>query len=145
MRLAEAADAIARGDSEEVDPMMALLLAVKADRDDAEPAPKPAKPQPLPAPDFIAGPAEDPTPQPKPAPPKPAHRSTQFPGFDAYSAEKARTRSEDEARAAKVEEARAQRRCQISAAESFPPDPREPPEVVRFTLAPGGRIRRVAG
>jgi hypothetical protein len=56
MRLAEAADAIARGDSEEVDPMTALLLAVKADRYDAEPAPKPAKPPPLPAPDFIAGP-----------------------------------------------------------------------------------------
>ena len=67
-------------------------------------------------------------------------RPTGFPEFDRFSAEKA-----DQERAKKVEAARAQGRCQIGPEEAFPPDPREPPEVVRFTLAPGGRIRRVAG
>jgi hypothetical protein len=61
-----------------------------------------------------------------------------------YMAFKQRERDQEAERARKVEEARAQGRIQISREEAFPPDPREGPEVVRFTLAPGGRIRRVA-
>ena len=72
-------------------------------------------------------------------------RPSGFPEFDRFSAEMARTIQADQERARKVEQARAEGRPQISAAEAFPPDPREPPEVVRFTLAPGGRICRVAG
>jgi len=46
--------------------------------------------------------------------------------------------------ARKVEEARAQGRIQISREEAFPPDPREPPEVVTLGRVAGGRgIRRV--
>jgi hypothetical protein len=92
--------------------------------------------------------AEDQAPEeaPAPSPPPPRQsareprRPSGFPEFDRFSAEKA-----DQERAKKVEAARAQGRCQIGPEEAFPPDPREPPEVVRFTLAPGGRIRRVAG
>jgi hypothetical protein len=93
-----------------------------------------------------------PSPPPFTPPPPPPRQSTReprrpsgFPEFDRFSAELARTKQADEERARKVEQARAEGRPQISAAEAFPPDPREPPEVVRFTLAPGGRIRRVAG
>jgi hypothetical protein len=69
------------------------------------------------------------------------------PAADAadFLARKQRERDQEAERARKVEEARAQGRIQISREEAFPPDPREGPEVVRFTLAPGGRIRRVAG
>ena len=89
------------------------------------------------------GPEEAPAPKPPPPPRQSAReprRPSGFPEFDRFSAEKA-----DQERAKKVEAARAQGRCQIGPEEAFPPDPREPPEVVRFTLAPGGRIRRVAG
>jgi pimeloyl-ACP methyl ester carboxylesterase len=114
-----------------------------APRQAASVADEPAGPEP-------AAEGEPPKAEPPPAapPPKPAReprRPSGFPDFDRFSAERARTRAADEERARKVEEARAQGRPQISREESFPPDPREGPEVVRFTLAPGGRIRRVAG
>jgi hypothetical protein len=97
--------------------------------------------------------AEDPAPAPEeeaPAssPPPPARSGRQprrpsgFPDFDRFSAERARARAADEELARKVEEARARGRPQISREEAFPPDPREAPEVVRFTLAGGGRIKR---
>ena len=59
-----------------------------------------------------------------------------------YMAFQARERREEAERAKKVEAARAQGRPQISREEAFPPDPRDAPEVVRFTLAGGGRIKR---
>ena len=101
-------------------------------------------------PSAAEAPPEEPPPPPKQPPPpeqprretsaREPRRPTGFPEFDRFSAEKA-----DQERAKKVEAARAQGRCQIGPEEAFPPDPREPPEVVRFTLAPGGRICRVAG
>ena len=81
------------------------------------------------------------TPPPQP-PPREPRRPSGFPEFDRFSAEKARTLQADQERAKKVEQARAEGRPQISAAEAFPPDPREPPEIVNFTLAGGGRIKR---
>ena len=57
---------------------------------------------------------------------------------------KQRERDQEAERARKVEEARAQGRIQISREEAFPPDPREPPEVVTLGRVAGGRgIRRV--
>ena len=86
--------------------------------------------------------------KPKAAPPPPPqtkqHPAAHMPGFGEFLSSKA-TADADAERAKKVEAARAQGRPQISREEAFPPDPREGPEVVRFTLAPGGRIRRVAG
>jgi hypothetical protein len=69
-------------------------------------------------------------------------RPSGFPDFDRFTVERPRTRAADEERARAVEKARAEGRPQISAAEAFPPDPRDAPEVVRFTLAGGGRIKR---
>ncbi len=185
-RLAEQADALARG--EEISPVTALLLRAKAANAEADRAPKPEPKRIEAKPDFIvdstgnaapaplvesAPPAELVTPPepetpkapeaaaaaPPPAPPKtprfqvepapipaakPARKPTGFPAFDEFSANKARVKAEDEERARKVEAARAQGRPQISAAESFPPDPREGPEIVRLGRIPGGHgIRRV--
>ncbi len=97
--------------------------------------------------------AEDATPAPEeeapasasPPPPRSERqprRPSGFPDFDRFTAERARTRAADEERARAVEKARAEGRPQISAAEAFPPGPRDAPEVVRFTLAGGGRIKR---
>jgi len=61
-----------------------------------------------------------------------------FPAFGEFISGKA-TADADAARAKKVEAARAQGRPQISAAEAFPPDAREPPEVVRFTRVAGSK------
>ena len=153
--------------------MAALLLRVRGDRDDGEPAAKPAPRIEAPKTDFIvdstgnAAPAPSvesapqtpepaaaaapkappftPPPEPKPEPPpKPARKPTGFPAFDEFSANKARMKAEDEERAKKVEAARAQGRPQISREEAFPPDPRETPEVVTLGRVAGGRgIRRV--
>lgn len=57
-------------------------------------------------------------------------------------ARRQRERDQEAERARKVEEARAQGRCQISAAEAFPPDPQPGPEIINFTLAGNGRIKR---
>ena len=77
-------------------------------------------------------------------PPRPRHpAANSFPAFGEFISSKA-TADADAARAKKVEEARAQGRPQISAAESVPPDPREGPEIVRLGRIPGGHgIRRV--
>ena len=88
-------------------------------------------------------PASSPPPrQPPPRSERQPRRPSGFPDFDRFTAERARTRAADEERARAVEKARAEGRPQISAAEAFPPDPRDAPEVVRFTLAGGGRIKR---
>ena len=74
--------------------------------------------------------ASPPEPEKQKAPPpqgKPARRPSGFPGFDAYSDLRAKECRDEEVRAKKVEAARAQGRCQISATESFPPDPRKAP------------------
>ena len=90
-------------------------------------------------------------PAPAPAPalaPKPARaegrKPTGFPGFDEFSANKAKERREDEERAKKVEAARAQGCFQISREEAFPPNSQSGPEIVTLGRAPGGHgIRRV--
>jgi hypothetical protein len=91
--------------------------------------------EPEPAPEKPTEPAQE---APKTAPP--------FSGVPAdaadYMAFRQRERDQEAERARKVEEARAQGRPQISREEAFPPDPRDAPEVVRFTLAGGGRIKR---
>jgi hypothetical protein len=92
--------------------------------------------------EATASSSSSPPPPPPPRSERQPRRPSGFPDFDRFSAERARTRAADEERARKVEEARAQGRPQISAAEAFPPDPRDAPEVVRFTLAGGGRIKR---
>jgi len=105
-------------------------------------------PPPAPAVDPATAAAVEPAPE---KPPEPAQEAPKakppFSGVPAdaadYMAFKQRERDRDEAeRARKVEEARAQGRPQISREEAFPPDPRDAPEVVRFTLAGGGRIKR---
>ena len=179
-----------------IDPVVALLLKVRADREDGEPEAPASR---MPPPDFVcpppgfnsapwpasslqekplasdeapgnlpqasaapapasvakdrpASPAPESQPRPSVAEPQPAapapsaappRKPSGFPGFDAYSDLRAKERRDEEERAKKVEAARAQGRCQISATESFPPDPREGPEIVNFTTVPGGRgIRR---
>ena len=114
----------------------------------ASAADRPIRPSPSAAEDPAPPPPEEEAPASSPPPPPPPPRSERqsrrpsgFPDFDRFSAERARTRAADEERARAVEKARAEGRPQISAAEAFPPDPREPPEVVRFTLAGGGRIK----
>jgi hypothetical protein len=85
-------------------------------------------------------------------PPEPAQEAPKtkppFSGTPADGAHsmafKERERDREAERARKVEEARAQGRPQISREEAFPPDPREPPEVVTLGRVAGGRgIRRV--
>jgi hypothetical protein len=80
-------------------------------------------------------------------PPEPQEASKRpFSGVPADAADcmafKQRERDQEAERARKVEEARAQGRPQISREEAFPLDPRAAPEVVRFTLAGEGRIKR---
>ena len=106
-----------------------------------------AMPPPAPAVDPGTAAAVEPAPE---KPPEPAQEAPKakppFSGVPAdgadYMAFKQRERDQEAERARKVEEARAQGRIQISREEAFPPDPREAPEVVRFTLAGGGRIKR---
>ena len=160
--LADAAEALAKG--EEVDGLTALLLKARAANAE-EPPPRPTPPRIEATPDFIvdsaghaapaastesAPPAREAVPlqvEPEPAPApaaRPARKPTGFPGFDEFSANKARMKQEDEERAKKVEAARVQGRPQISREEAFPPDPRESPEVVTPGRVAGGRgIRRV--
>ena len=106
-----------------------------------------AMPPPAPAVDPATAAAVEPAPE---KPPEPAQEAPKakppFSGVPAdgadYMAFKQRERDQEAERARKVEEARAQGRIQISREEAFPPDPREAPEVVRFTLAGEGRIKR---
>jgi hypothetical protein len=93
-------------------------------------ADEPAAPAPASAAEDPAPAASPPEPEKQKAPPpqgKPARRPSGFPGFDAYSDLRAKECRDEEVRAKKVEAARAQGRCQISATESFPPDPRKAP------------------
>jgi len=115
----------------------------------ASAADRPIRPSPSAAEVPAPPPPEEEAPASSPPPPPPPPRSERqsrrpsgFPDFDRFTAERARTRAADEERARKVEEARAQGRCQISAAEAFLADPQPGPEIVRFTLAGGGRIKR---
>ncbi len=86
--------------------------------------------------------APEPAPAPKPAA-KPSHPGAGIPGFAEFLSEK-ETLAADAERARKVEEARARGQPQLGPAEAFPPDPREPPEVVTLGRVAGGRgIRRV--
>ena len=104
-------------------------------------------PPPAPAVDPATAAAVEPAPE---KPPEPAQEAPKakppFSGVPAdaagYMAFKERERDQEADRARKVEEARAQGRIQISREEAFRPDPRDAPEVVRFTLAGGGRIKR---
>jgi hypothetical protein len=106
-----------------------------------------AVPPPAPAVDPATAAAVEPAPE---KPPEPAQEAPKtkppFSGTPAdgahYMAFKQRERDQEAERARKVEEARAQGRIQISREEAFPADPRDAPEVVRFTLAGGGRIKR---
>ena len=104
-------------------------------------------PPPAPAVDPATAAAVKPAPE---KPPEPAQEAPKakppFSGVPAdgadYMACKQRERDQEAERVRKVDEARAQGRPQISREEAFPPDPRDAPEVVRFTLAGGGRIKR---
>jgi hypothetical protein len=104
-------------------------------------------PPPAPAVDPATAAAVEPAPE---KPPEAAQQAPEakppFSGVPADSADymafKQRERDQEAERARKVEEARAQGRIQISREEAFPPDPRDAPEVVRFTLAGRGRIKR---
>ena len=107
-----------------------------------------AVPPPAPAVDPGTAAAVEPAPAPE-KPPEPQEAPKRpFSGVPAdgadYMAFKQRERDQEAERARKVEEARAQGRIQISREEAFPPDPREPPEVVTLGRVAGGRgIRRV--
>jgi hypothetical protein len=86
--------------------------------------------------------AVEPVPEKPPEPaqeaPKTKPSFSRTPADGAHSmAFKERERDLEAERARKVEEARAQGRIQISREEAFPPDPREPPEVLTLGRVAG--------
>ncbi len=166
-RLADAAEALSRG--EEVDGLTALLLKAKAANAERAAAPPPKRIEAKP--DFVADssgcivaapapsvesarpaetlnnfqsksePAAAPKappfriePEPTPPPKAPRHPVANIPGFADHLALKAK----------EIEALRKMYPNQVPASVAFgTPDPQPGPEIVKFTLAPGGRIRRV--